>query len=213
MRNLYGNLIRASSRFVSGCSNKMHTIVCSSSTSPRSTTNSSSIGIRKSASTLQRSATALKDLQSSYYNRVLTMAGSNTNSRTVRSIATSSSTVTSVQQTTVSTSYHHHHSNNHDSTATMIQVHHHHHQQQQYDDAASPPSSPRWMSHASPRSCRMVSPPPPPRHKLERKDFIMELMSPDTVRHLEIPILDARDDAETRMNPFHLEPRTTSMYF
>jgi hypothetical protein len=57
------------------------------------------------------------------------------------------------------------------------------------------------------------TPPLLPRTKFEPKDFVTELLSPDTVRHLEIPMLDARDDVETRMNPFHLEPRATASYF
>jgi hypothetical protein len=96
----------------------------------------------------------------------------------------------------------------------------HHHERRQ---EPSPPSSPKFTPSSSAKKPQespcsttaaflLSTPPPPPRPKFEAKDFVTELLSPDTVRHLQIPTLDERDDVETRMNPFYLEPRASSSF-
>jgi hypothetical protein len=195
MKNVKENLIRASHQFVVGCSVRIHTIVCTTRTTNNNTRSSNS---STTARNFERSAKAIKELQHSYYNRVLTMAGNCTSS-------------------------------SYERNATTI----HETQPPPPRPAAAPPSTPKFSSWCfgdtttadtatttgakeSPRSATSMllsTPPPPPRPKFESRDFITELLSPDTVRHLELPTLDARDDVETRMNPFYLEPRVSSFSF
>jgi hypothetical protein len=189
MKNIKGNLIRASQQFVVGCSDRMHTIVCMPRTLARKNSNNSTNDDKSTVSTttttstknFERTTKAIRDLQHSYYNRVLAMAGTSTSFERNTSI---------------------------------------HHERRQ---EPSPPSSPKFAPSSSAKKPQespcsttatfmLSTPPPPPRPKFEAKDFVTELLSPDTVRHLQIPTLDERDDVETRMNPFYLEPRASSSF-
>mmetsp|Transcript_16614 Transcript_16614/g.31476 ORF Transcript_16614/g.31476 Transcript_16614/m.31476 type:complete len:228 (-) Transcript_16614:239-922(-) len=224
MNNIKGNLIRASNKFVVGCSVRMHTIICSplaartGAAAERNTNTTRSSNRRRI--NLERTANAIKELQHSYYNRVLTMAGTST------SYSGDSTTAERTSSITI-----HHMPQRHDETTTPTTEYRDQVEEQEQAPPSPPSSPPRKFScyspgkyscatssglqyePSSPKSTILLStPPPPPRPKFERKDFILELLSPDTVRHLEMPTLDTRDDVETRMNPFYLEPRASSSF-